>query len=243
MNIVALSGGKDSTALALLMPEAQLVFTDTGYEFPELYRQLDAIESATGREIHRIVPDENLPEYILRSKFLPGHAARFCTRMFKIESMNNYLATLNNPTLCVGLRADEPADQRIGNQTGGLSIRYPLREYGLGRNDVLRYCLEHDLLPRYPVYMARGGCMGCYYKRKSEVKAMAQLCPEILEYLCVIEETVQDERGRFAYMFPNTGMSISDMMRQPALFDMTTLYADALDTNDYGKACGLFCGR
>ena len=36
MDYVALSGGVDSTALALLMPDAELVFTDTGWEFPEL---------------------------------------------------------------------------------------------------------------------------------------------------------------------------------------------------------------
>lgn len=243
VDVVAISGGKDSTALALLMPEAQMVFTDTGYEFPELYAQMDKIEHITGREIHRIIPNETLPDYILRSKFLPGHGARFCTRIFKVEAMNKYLAGLDNPTLCVGLRADEPADERVGNQTKGLSIRYPLREAGLKIHDVIRLCLENELLPRYPVYMARGGCTGCFYKRPEEVKAMAQLCPDVLERLQEIEETVQDERGRFAFMFPNIGMSIANVFRQPTLFDITKLYRDALDTRDYGKACGLFCGR
>jgi len=243
MNIVALSGGKDSTALALMMPAAQLVFTDTGYEFPELYAQLDQIENITGREIHRITPGEPLPEYIMRSKFLPGHGARFCTRMYKIQAMNKWLKTIDNPTLCIGLRADEPAAERVGNQTAGLSIRYPLREIGFTIYDVTRLCLEHDLLPRYPVYMARGGCTGCFYKRKAEVKAMAQLCPDILSDLQQIEEIVQDRRGRFAFMFPNIGMSIKQVFAQPTLFNIKQLYSDALDTSDYGKACGLFCGR
>jgi len=243
MDIVALSGGKDSTALALLMLEAKLIFTDTGYEFPELYAQLDKIELITGREIFRIVPDETLPEYILRSNFLPGHGARFCTRIFKIEAMNRYLSSLDKPILCVGLRADEPENERAGNQTAGLLLRYPLRELDFNISDVVRLCLEYDLLPRYPAYMARGGCTGCFYKRKSEVKAMVQLCPDILDGLRYIEETVQDERGRFAYMFPNTGQSIADTIRQPTLFDITQLYADTLNVSDYGKACGLFCGR
>ena len=43
MDYVALSGGVDSTALALLMPDAELVFTDTGWEFPELYAHLDRV--------------------------------------------------------------------------------------------------------------------------------------------------------------------------------------------------------
>ncbi len=53
----------------------------------------------------------------------------------------------------------------------------------------------------------------------------------------------QDERGRFAIMFPNTNMSIKQMKQQPALFDMNDLYQSAADRNDYGQNCGLFCGR
>ena len=244
---LAYSGGKDSTAMALLMPDAIPVFTDTGWEFPEIYQQMDKFEEYTGRKIIRIVPDETLPEYISRSKFLPGHRARFCTRIFKIEQYNKWLKTqldkCSEIDYCIGLRADEK--KREGNQSEieGVNIRYPLQEQDKDISDVIRICLNHELLPRYPVYMARGGCEGCYYKRKAEVKAMAQLCPERLNKLQDIEEEVQDERGTFAVMFPNTGMSIRDMKRQPALFDMTELYQSAAQRDDYGQNCGLFCGR
>lgn len=109
--------------------------------------------------------------------------------------------------------------------------------------DILRICTDNDLLPRYPVYMARGGCKGCFYKRKSEVLAMAQLVPGVMDELQALEESVQDERGRFAFMFPNAGMSIRDIRAQGALFDMTQVYADAANTSDKGAACGLFCHR
>lgn len=242
---LAYSGGKDSTAMALLMPDAIPVFTDTGWEFPELYEQMDRFERVTGREIVRIMPDETLPEYIRRAKFLPGHRARFCTRIFKIEQYNRWLENISNGhqvTMGIGLRADE---QRIGNtsEIENITISYPLQERGYDVWDVIRLCLRYDLLPRYPVYMARGGCIGCYYKRKAEVKAMAQLCPDVLDDLQELEEEIQDERGRFAVMFPNIGMSIRDLRRQPALFDMTKLYVNAGDRTDYGQNCGQFCGR
>ena len=48
------------------------------------------------------------------------------------------------------------------------------------RADVLRVCLDWGLLPRYPVYMARGGCMGCFCKRKAEVQAMIALAPAVV---------------------------------------------------------------
>lgn len=153
---VALSGGIDSTALALLMYEADLVFTDTRDEFPELYAHLDKIEAVTGRTITRIVhPDwpGGLPQYIEHARFLPNFAARFCTVRFKIEAFNRWL--LADPSrlpaeMLIGLRADEPADMRVGNlsEIEGLSIGYPLRERGMVRADCVALCLEYDLLPR-----------------------------------------------------------------------------------------------
>lgn len=243
---VALSGGIDSTALALLEPDAQLIFTDTGWEFPELYQQLDHFERVTGREIMRLKWDKypgGLPEYIEKSKFMPGHAARYCTDKFKIQPMNRWLKDNLPCELHIALRADEPA--RVGNLTEleGLTIRYPLREKGYTRLDCVRLCAESDLLPRYPVYMARGGCVGCFYKRKSEVQAMAVLTPEILDQLQALEEGVQDERGSYAVMFPNTGQSIRNIRGQGLLFTPEEVYQQAADKTDYGDNCGLFCNR
>ena len=104
---VAMSGGIDSTALALLMPDAELVFTDTGDEFPELYAHLDKFEVVTGRHINRIQPFGSLPAYELKHNFLPNFRARFCTRIFKIDALNEWLKDWLPAILCVALRADE----------------------------------------------------------------------------------------------------------------------------------------
>lgn len=244
---VAFSGGVDSTALALALPDAVPVFTDTGDEFDEIYDHIRRFEAVTGRTVERVIRADGLtlPEYELKAKFLPNHGARYCTRMFKIEPMNAWLVRRLPAELCIGLRADEPEDQRVGNLTDlrDLTIRYPFREWGWTRADCIRLCLEHDVLPRYPVYMVRGGCKGCFYKRKSEVKAMIQLRPDVMDGLQVREEAVQDERGSYFHMFPNAGASIADLRSQPALFDMAELYRDAADNSDKGESCGLFCHR
>jgi hypothetical protein len=118
-----------------------------------------------------------------------------------------------------------------------------LREHGMTRLDCVQLCIEHDLLPRYPVYMARGGCIGCFYKRRAEVQAMAALIPDVLDELQALEEEVQDERGRFFHMFPNVGQSIRDLRSQETLFTPEEVYAQASDKSDMGSACGLFCNR
>jgi len=245
---VAFSGGKDSTALSLFMWDAQLIFTDTKWEYPEVYQHLDKFEQVTGREVLRLThPDYpgGLPEYIAKSKFLPGHSSRFCTRMFKIEVYNNYIKDHLPAEISIGLRADEPEDDRIGNLTRleGLTIRYPLRERGLGIQDILRICVENNLLPRNPLYMARGGCIGCFYKRKAEVRAMINLVPDIVNKLQELEESVQDEREKFAIMFPNCGQSIRAMKAQGELFTPEEVYAAAQQNDDVGLECGLFCNR
>lgn len=240
---IAFSGGKDSTALALLMPDAVPVFTDTGAEFPELYAHIEKFEEVTGREVIRLRSHwGTLLEYIDGHKFMPGHRARYCTKEFKIIPINKYLKEHLPATLNIALRADE---DRTGNLTDieGLEIAYPLQDKGIGLMDVIKICAEHDLLPRYPVYMARGGCVNCFYKRKSEIIAMNNYVPDILDELQELEESVQDERGKFAVMFPNAGMSIRDIRRQSEMFTPNQIYKDANDTSDYGVNCGLFCNR
>jgi hypothetical protein len=240
---IAFSGGVDSTALALLMPDAILVFTDTCWEFPETYAHIDKFEAVTGREVIRVKQHQypgGIPQYIRERKFMPSHGARYCTRLFKIESFNTFLA--NYPgTLNIALRADE--EQRTGNLTKGIVIKYPLRERNLNRLDCLTICIDHDLLPRAPIYMARGGCKGCFYKRKSEIRAMCALVPNIMDELQALEEDVQDARQNFFTMFPNTGMSIAQLRSQPALFTSEEVYGDAANRKQYGATCGLFCNR
>ena len=242
---VAFSGGVDSTALALLMPDATPIFTDTGWEFDHVYAHLDRFEQVTGRQVIRIKNDkyDGIPGRIKHRKFMPSHGARWCTTKFKIFPMNKYLKERLPVTLNIALRADE--EGRTGNTTqiDGLTMAYPLQGWGMVRKDVVEVCLHYDLLPRAFPYAARGGCKGCFYKRKSELIAMQALVPEVMDELRQLEEEVQDERGKFFHMFPSAGVSIATIQAQPPLFDMAEVYAEAANTSDYGVNCGLFCNR
>jgi len=240
---VAFSGGVDSTALAILETDATPVFTDTGWEFPHVYQHLERFEDVTGREVVRLKSKHGtLPEYIRAQKFFPNHGARFCTRLFKIEPMNAYLAERLPCELMIGLRADE---NRVGHLSplDGVTVRYPLAERGMNRADVVAVCVEAGLLPRYPVYAARGGCIGCFYKRRAEVDAMAALVPDVLTTIADLEDEIQDERGRAFHAFANVGVSARTILNQPQLWPAEQVYAAASAREDYGDACGLFCNR
>jgi len=57
-HICGISGGKDSSALAVYMrdrvPEMEYFFCDTGAELPETYEYLDKLETGLGKPIARL---------------------------------------------------------------------------------------------------------------------------------------------------------------------------------------------
>lgn len=60
-HILGLSGGKDSTALAILLhkeiPEMEYFFCDTHKELPETYQYLDRIKARLGIQINYLESD------------------------------------------------------------------------------------------------------------------------------------------------------------------------------------------
>ena len=64
-HLLGLSGGKDSSALAVYMrdrvPEMEYFFTDTGKELPETYEFLDRLEAFLGKPIVRLNMDTLIP--------------------------------------------------------------------------------------------------------------------------------------------------------------------------------------
>jgi 3'-phosphoadenosine 5'-phosphosulfate sulfotransferase (PAPS reductase)/FAD synthetase len=93
-HIVAISGGKDSTAMALRLAEIEprayeFCITPTGRELPVMLEHWANIEKLLGQPLIR-VPAPTLMELILKFKALPNFRMRWCTRMVKIEPFMAY---------------------------------------------------------------------------------------------------------------------------------------------------------
>src|ERR1035441_10260587 len=89
-HILSLSGGKDSTALAVYtrdrIPDIEYVFMDTGEELPETYDYLDNIEAYLGKPIVRLNPERPFTHYLdVYRGVLPDARTRWCTRMLKLK--------------------------------------------------------------------------------------------------------------------------------------------------------------
>lgn len=172
--VLAFSGGKDSTAMALRMAELQepfsLLFTPTGNELPELKAHFDSVVRMTGAEVI-LPPGPSLAGLIAEMKALPNWRQRWCTRLIKIVPCVNWLKTHPGTTLCVGLRADE--EHRLGLYGEFASYRYPLREWGWGEARVRAYCKERGV--RVP---PRTDCAVCPYQRLGEWWRLWKQYPE-----------------------------------------------------------------
>lgn len=163
-NIVAFSGGKDSTAVALWLWERgedfKMLFTPTGRELPELAAHMKAVAARVGKSV--ILPTNySLDFWIKKWNALPNNRQRWCTRVVKIEPCIAYLTANPGSTLCIGLRADEPV--REGLYGDHAIYRYPLREAGLDLAGVVALNHRHELMPLF-----RTDCDICPYQRLGE---------------------------------------------------------------------------
>lgn len=256
-SFISFSGGVESRAMALIYgSKADAIFADTGWEHPELYAALDRVEAKV-REFHdndfKIIRvrqkdaqgtgETTLQGYIAHRKFYPSFMQRFCTRLFKIEPIDDYLRQFKEEgaEIMIGLNAEE-ADKRTGNH--GLlpfvKYRYPLCESGVTRAMCITMLKAAGLEPNFPPYMQRGGCVGCYFKSKNEYAAMAVMDPERYDEVSDLEQLIQDRRDKFFHVIERIP-SLRDFKRhaESIMFDPAEIYTTVNDATN----CGVFCNR
>jgi len=163
-HVVGLSGGKDSTAMALRLMldeprDYEFICNATGNELPEVGRHLSMLADLFGKPIQRVGYRTDLYGLIDEISMLPSHHSRFCTRVLKIEPTIAYFETLPpGSTLYVGLRADE--EVRRGLYGEDIAVDFPMRRWGWGLGDVLAYLREWGI-----VVPERTDCAVCPYQR------------------------------------------------------------------------------
>lgn len=135
--IASVSGGKDSTAMALALKRSGIpfvpIFADTGWEHASTYDHISEIEEHIGP----IVRVENVPDldderlqlaeeveaamgrdrpssfvrWCLKDRIFPSRLMRWCTRQLKMRPISEWLkANTDGPVLnTIGIRAEESA--------------------------------------------------------------------------------------------------------------------------------------
>ena len=210
-HVVMLSGGKDSTALALYLrdrhPERRFeyVFCDTHKELPETYEYLARIEACLEQPIERLSSrhgERGFDHYLkLYGGFLPSPRQRWCTRQLKIEPFERHVG--NDPTLLyVGLRADERRSGYISTKENIRAV-FPFKEDGIDKAAVMRILDESGVgLPSYYEWRSRSGCYFCFFQQKGEWVRLRERHPDLFELAKGYEKVEQATLGRRARAWP-----------------------------------------
>lgn len=204
VHVVSFSGGKDSTAmllrmLELKMPVDDIVFCDTGAEFPAMYEHIRKVEKYIHRPITWLKWEHSYEWYLLEkpckrkiSEFwnnkmrkenidrqdvlgysFAGPKSRWCTRL-KVDAINNHEKKYNDWNIIkyIGIAADEP--NRIKDK------KYPLVEWGWNETDCLQYCKEKgfDWDGLYDIFK-RVSCWCCPLQSLTELRKLRHNFPEL----------------------------------------------------------------
>ena len=184
-HILSLSGGKDSTALAIYMKERvtemEYMFCDTGEELAETYAYLAKLEAFLGKPVKRLNPDRQFTHYLkLYRQVLPDPQTRWCTRMLKIKPFEREVGD-DRVFMYVGIRADEPHRKGyIVTNKSNITPQYPFIDDNIRLADVNRILKECGLgLPDYYSWRSRSGCYFCFFQQRIEWVGLLENHPEL----------------------------------------------------------------
>ena len=195
-HVVSFSGGKDSTAMLLMMLERgmrvdEVVFTDTGMEFPGIYDHLRCVEKHMDTPITRLRAEHSFEHYMFEYVRMKGkHAgvagygwprprARWCTGYLKTKLIDRYfsdLAKTHRVIHYIGIAADEAHRCR--------DKRYPLVDWGVTEAEALKYCYAQgfDWGGLYEKFR-RVSCWCCPLQPLPELRTLRREFPDLWERL------------------------------------------------------------
>ena len=205
---VSLSGGKDSTAMLLLMIERGLpintvLWADTGMEFPDMYDHISKVDDYLYRErgIHITMlrhpkgfeylmfeEEKQKPSSIENRQRLgvslygngwPGAKVRWCTGQLKTHLISKEVNRLKGEYQALHY-VGIAADEpkRIKNE------QYPLVDWGITEAEALKLCYDrgYDWGGLYEIYH-RCSCWCCPLQRIDELRKLRHHHPELWKRL------------------------------------------------------------
>jgi 3'-phosphoadenosine 5'-phosphosulfate sulfotransferase (PAPS reductase)/FAD synthetase len=203
--VVSVSGGKDSTGMALFLKEAGIpyicVHMDTGWEHEVTEEYVrDYLPSHIGPITVLQWEGGGMQELVKKHSGFPGGNQRFCTRQLKIIPLRNFLRRQENePINAVGIRSSE-SEARAAMPVWEYNSEFrcytwrPIKH--LTDDDVIELHKRHNVRPN-PLYLMgaeRVGCWPCVFARKSEIRLISEIDPTRIDLVREIEQEIQAER-------------------------------------------------
>jgi 3'-phosphoadenosine 5'-phosphosulfate sulfotransferase (PAPS reductase)/FAD synthetase len=197
-HIVTFSGGKDSTAMLLMMIEKKMpiddiVFCDTGMEFSEIYKHIEKVSKAICRDIVILKAEYSFEWFLSKYKNKsgkikdtigmgwPGFKFRWCTGCLKINILSNYIRNIPDVAIYVGVAFDEQCRARKNKNHRN---RYPLISWEVTEDQALHYCYKRgfDWGGLYELF-PRAGCWCCPLQSEMSLRVLHGRFPALWQEL------------------------------------------------------------
>ena len=233
-HIVSFSGGKDSTAMLLMMieknmPIDDIVFCDTMAEYPEMYEYIDEVEKYIGRKITRIRAKKTYEEQFY-TKFkrgknkgriygFPFQRGPWCNSRLKMRPFEQYYKSIDGE-YCVylGIAYDEP--KRYARKKDYQIM--PLHDWKITEAECKKYLEKKDLINNLYDWKKRTGCWFCHNQSVKDLRALRDNYPKLWDKLLEMDNnspvtfkpdgtTVADIEKKFEY--EDRQINVFDLLR------------------------------
>ena len=216
-HILSFSGGKDSTFLLLELikrkcPLDEVVFFDTGWEFPAMYEHIEKCKEICNKNSIDFVTlsppykfDYLMFEHITKNNKKGyswcGWNCRWGTR-YKINTINKYTAKNKDNIIYIGIAADEK--ERLQREKAEFK-RFPLVDWEITEEQCLKGCYGagFDWGGMYE-HLDRLSCKFCRNKNLKELR-------NIKKYYSDVWEELRDYQRRTDRPYKSNGTTIFDL--------------------------------
>ena len=243
-HVLGLSGGKDSSALAIYMrdnhPELDIeyFFTDTGEELAEVHEYLNMLEGYLGKPIKFLDPERDFKFYLKQhNDFLPSATARWCTVKLKLKPFEDwvqkeFIEQGYKIKSYVAIRADESFREGLQSKKEIETI-LPFLENHIDKQGVIEILENSGLgLPSYYEWRSRSGCTFCFFQRKIEWVGLLERHPEAFEDAKRMEKTALDSGMPFTW---SESESLEELQKPDRIAQIKSDHAKKLEASKNKK--------
>lgn len=195
--IVCFSGGKDSTAMLLLMIEKGISFNEIVYfnsgawEFPEMKKHVFHVEKYIQKKITQLAPTKSFSYWFWQhwpnrkhhqpglGKSWPTAVVKWCKRV-KCDTMDKYC---KDSLRYIGFAHDEQKRCNTKNMQK-LNVKFPLIDMEITEQQALQICYDHGFLwGGLYEHFDRASCWCCPYQPLKSLRSLWKYFPRLWQKL------------------------------------------------------------
>lgn len=210
--IVNFSGGKDSTVAILETlkrypkDEITLCFQDTGAEYDDIQDHVRAVADMLELPLIVLKPARDWWEHVRQIGYFPTPPVRSCTRELKVHVVRSFIRQnrkmLGDELIIVsGIRAEESAyrgkmpvwaEHETSLKGDGQKVYRWFPCFEMKAEEIFER-IRAEGLPIHPCYefASRLSCWCCIFAKKHEVRAYAEMRPDLYEKVCLLEDEIK----------------------------------------------------